>query len=277
MLVDAEGAIWFRQSWLDTANRCAERGRLAITKPEWSEPSNDAAVIGTGTHDAIRAVLCGEITPSAVGQYAYASTLRFCAENGVRWVQWTLPGQLADHAKRCAEAWSHEIRPSVALGGPVELEFKVPLFEWKGRQVGVTGTVDYVDPNGVIYDWKTASRKFDQRIKQRTAIQPTVYATAAVHGGLGKVREYPVTFRYGVMVRGNDKATTQLIDTRRTHAHEGWLLDQLNSYLDLAEGLGVERRWPRDEDHFLCNEKWCPWWAACKGARLSASQDQWSG
>jgi len=277
VLVDEDGNVWFRQSWLDNAHRCLERGRQALVEPDFDRATNDSAMIGTGVHAGIRAVLEGHATPDEIGPLAYDLTMRYCESRKVRWVKWTLPAQLADWSRRLAQAWARELLPHIELGGQVEVEFKVPLFERRGRTVGITGTMDYVDPSGVIIDWKTASKKFYQKEKQRTAIQPTVYAVAAVHGGVGGEWEFPVPFRYGVMVRGNnDAVTTQLVDVQRTHAHEGWLLDQLESYLDLADALGVKRRWPRDEDHHLCNATWCPWWSVCKGARLSTDQDLWS-
>lgn len=283
MLLDDDGSIWFRQSWLDTANRCGERGRLAVVKPEWNESENDAALIGTATHEAIERCLNGELeTAEQVGQSAYHAALRICEEAsqeggvGIKWTKWSLPGQLGEHARRCANAWYQEVRPQIVPGGHTEVEFKVPLGTRRGRAYGITGTVDYVSPDGVLVDWKTASRKFYQREKQRAAIQPTVYAAAAVRGAFPVEFEYPVTFRYGVMVRGNEKATTQLLDVRRSNAHDQWLMDQIETYIDLADAMGVERHWPRNEDHYLCNESWCPWWAICKGARLSTAQDNWT-
>ena len=275
MVVDENGDIWFRQSWLDTANRCNERGRLALVFPE--ETSNDAAAVGTCTHAAIQAVLDKTLQPEDAPEWVYEYGLNHCATEPIRWVSYTLPSQVADHAVRCTTAFVRELLPHIEPGGQTEVAFKVPLFEWRDHTVGITGTVDYVPPVDPLHDWKTSSRKFDQRIKQRTAIQPTVYATAAVHGAFGRPFEWPVVFRYGVMIRGREKATTQLFDVQRTHGHEGWLIDQMRTYLNLAHALGVtEATWPRDEDHFLCNETWCPWWSMCKGARLTTDQDNWS-
>lgn len=278
MLVDADGAIWFRQSWLDTAMRCNERGRLSLVKPEFALATSDAALIGTAAHAAIAEVLNNELGAAHIGDSARAHALSLCETEEVYWTKWTLPGQLADHARRCAMAWASTICPHVAPGGLVEHEFRIPLFEVAGRTVGITGTVDYAAPDGTLYDWKTASKKYNQREKQRAAIQPTVYAVAAMHGALGELPyQYPIRFHYGVMVRGEAAATTQIIDVMRTHAHESWLIDHLRTYVDLADGLGVMRPWPRYEDHYLCNATWCPWWSICKGARLSPGQDTWSG
>jgi len=272
--VDENGDIWFRQSWLDTANRCNERGRLSLIHPE--ESSNDLAAMGTCVHAAIEKVLSRELPPDHSCEWLYEHALTYAAVEPIKWVAWTLPGQFADHAVRCLRAFNLQLLPHIEPGGQTEVEFKVPLFTFKDHTVGIKGTVDYVPPTDPLHDWKTASRKFDQRIKQRTAIQPTVYAVAAAHGAFGRPFEWPITFRYGVMIRGRETATTQLLDVQRTHAHEGWLIDQMRTYLNVATALGTTTTWPRDEDHYLCNETWCPWWSMCKGARLTTDQDNWS-
>lgn len=276
MLVDEDGNIWFRQSWLDTAMRCNERGRLAMVRPEFDERIGDTALIGTAAHAGIAAVLDGRILGGEIGDYAETQAHELCNTNTVYWTKWTLPAQLAAHASRCAEAWVREIHPHIALGGLAEIEFCVPLFESRGRIVGIKGTIDYAAPDGSLFDWKTSSKRYAQRGKQKAAVQPTVYATAAMHGALGELKyQYPIRFHYGVMVRGEAQATTQIVDVQRTHAHESWLHDHLRTYVDLADGLGVLRPWPRNENHYLCSSVWCPWWSICKGARLSDAEDSW--
>lgn len=279
VLVDEEGNIWFRQSWLDTAMRCNERGRLSVVKPEFDSATGDTALIGTAAHAAIAEVLNEELDPDHIGAAAYAHAISLCETDEVHWTKWTLPAQLAEHARRCAEAWARTIRPHVQPGGLVEHEFAVVLFESRGRQVGIKGTIDYACPDGTLYDWKTSSKKYNQREKQKAAIQPTVYAVAALHGCLPESfgYQYPVRFHYGVMVRGESMATTQIVDVMRSFAHEAWLLDHLRTYIDLADGLGVLRPWPRNEDHYLCSSTWCPWWSVCKGARIHDALDRWTG
>jgi hypothetical protein len=277
MLVDEEGAIWFRQSWLETAMRCNERGRLAMVKPEFATATSDAALIGTAAHAAIANVLNGDTEPDAIGPDATVQALTLCESEPIQWTKWSMPSQLAAHATRCAEAWSREIRPYVKPDGLVEHEFTVPLFESRGRTVGIKGQMDYAAPDGVLWDWKTASKKYSQREKQRSSVQASTYATAALHGALGDLPyTYPLTFRFGVMVRGEASATTQVVDVLRTANHEAWLIDHLRTYIDMADGLGVLRPWPRSDESFLCSETWCPWWSICKGARLTPGENTWS-
>jgi PD-(D/E)XK nuclease superfamily len=275
MRIGDDGSIHVRQSDLEAFNRCNERHRLILRQEHMA--SNDAAVSGTCAHAGVAAVLSKDIEPNQVEQWTYDYALRYCADHTVRWVDWTLPTHIAEHAARCAVGFVRELLPLVEPGGLVEATFDIPFMTFKDRDVYLTGTCDYVPPSHVtIDDWKTSSRRFDQRVKQRTAIQPTVYATAAVHGAFGEPYEWPVTFRYGVMVRGREKATTQIVNVQRTHAHEGWLRDQLFGYLNVLTLFGMDTPWPRDEDHYLCNQKWCPVWSMCKGARLSEDEDNWT-
>jgi hypothetical protein len=282
MLLDEDGNIWFRQSWLETANRCNERGRLAIVHPEFDEPINDAALIGTATHHEIACDLREEIAGTEPGELAHIEAMRLCETKPVKWTKWTLPTQLAEHAARCAVAWTRDIKPLVPRGGQVEVDFTVPLFTThdhlakRDRVVGLKGTIDYADPDGVLWDWKTGSKKYEQRARQRTGVQPTTYATAAMHGGLGDYAyRYPILFKFGVMVRGDSYATTQIVPVQRTRSHELWLTDQLRSYVNMIVALGTTKPWIRNEDHFLCSSTWCPFWSICKGARLTDAEDTW--
>jgi hypothetical protein len=249
-----------------------------MVRPEFDEMDNDAALIGTAAHAAIAAVLEGTLPVANIAAHAQTTALELCQNpDGIHWTKWTLPAQLAAHAGRCAEAWASDLMPHVMGGGMVEVDFCVPLFEVRGRTVGIKGTIDYAAPDGTLYDWKTSSRKYSQREKQKAAVQPTVYAVAAMHGALGEMRyRYPLRFHYGVMVRGEARATTQLVDVMRTHNHEAWLVDHLRTFVDMADALGVKRPWSRNEDHFLCNSTWCPWWSICKGARLTDGENTWS-
>lgn len=277
MIFDDDGSVWFRQSWLDTALRCGERGRQAIVRPDWDEITSDAALIGTATHTAIEGYLNGNVDATAIGATAASAAIALTAEP-VKWTKWSTPKELADHAARCAEGWLTGIAPEVTPGGATEVSFKVPLFNRAdGRLVGIQGTIDYIDPNGDMWDWKTSSGPYKPRDKQRTAVQPTVYAVALIKGGLSSVVvEYPVRFRFGIAIRGEKQAKPQIVEVQRTKAHEGWLFDHLNTFVTMAERLGLDESWPRDDDHFLCSEKWCPWWSVCKGARLSTADDHWS-
>jgi hypothetical protein len=275
MIFDDDGSVWFRQSWLDTAMRCGERGRNAIVRPEWDQAYGDSALIGTAMHHAAEQNLNGTISDDEVAQAAFEKALQLCETETVKWTKWSTPGELAAHAERCAVGWLEGIKPSVELGGQTEVEFKVPLFTRpNGRVVGIKGQIDYIEPSGLPWDWKTAARAYNQREKQLSAVQPTVYTTAIVKGGLASV-DVPLTFRYGITIRGERQAKPQIVEVTRYASHIDWLIDNLNTYVTMGERLGLDVPWPRDDDHYLCSATWCPWWSACKGARLTPEQVSW--
>ncbi len=267
MIFDEQGNIWLRQSWLDTAMRCAERGRLATIAPEWDSMDSDSALIGTAAHHAIeKSINLGVY--DAIGEIARVWMLNY--DKPIKWTKYNTIGELAQQAAQCAVAWRDGIKPEVNLEGALtEVPFKIVLFTLPdGRTVGITGTVDLVGEK--LWDWKTGARAYNQREKQKGAIQPTIYCEAAVKGGLQTDYEYhyPMTFHYGVMIRGANAAKPQTLSVRRTQAHFSFALDRIRGYVDLALNFGLDRPWPRDDDHFLCSQTWCPWWSMCKGARL---------
>lgn len=267
------------QSDLSTFNRCGERFRLSLLRPDLFGPSNDAAVRGTGMHHAIALVLEGKLDPAEAPEAAHAEVLRIINTEPVKMIQDELPTVVAEKSAKLTAAWMRHILPTVELGGLVETKFRLPLpMKANGLQVVLAGQVDYIPPSRGpdIYDWKTAGRKYYQREKQRTDIQPTVYSYALTHGAFGEPVAPPITFRYGVAVMVNGTVTTQLIDVQRTADHEAWLLDLIESFLNLMQGVGVERTWPRDEEQYLCSKVWCPGWDLCKGARLTPAEDLWT-
>jgi PD-(D/E)XK nuclease superfamily len=279
MKFDDEGNIWLRQSWLDTAMRCAERGRFAIIKPEWDAMTSDSAAIGTAAHAGIEAHINIENSLGDETLIAPIEAIRIALNEelalGVKWTKYETPQQLFDNARRCYEAWVEGILPvfsdmGLIQGARTEVEFKVVLFTLPdGRTVGITGTADLAPAVPVLGDWKTAAREYRAREKQKYAIQPTVYSHAAVLGAMRDDIEYryPMTFHYGILVRGDRKAKPQIVTVTRTAAHAEFAIERIKQYVDLALNFTLDRSWPRtDEGNFLCSQTWCPWWQICKGA-----------
>jgi hypothetical protein len=277
MRFDDHGDIYIRQSWVDTAFRCAERGRFAIVKPDW-DFGGDAAHLGTGAHAAIEThlqqLIVGEtlsFDPRAIIRQAIDEKI---AEEGVRWDKYSTVEQLVDNAERCYEGWVRGILPvleenDLIQGAHTEVKFCVHLLTLgDGRRVFLEGTSDFVPNHNSMWDWKTGGQPYRDREKQKYAVQGTVYTLAAVLGGMPNDIEYryPMDFTYGVMVRGVRKSNPQLLTVQRTQAHADFMIERVKSYLDLALNFTLERSWPRDDDHFLCSAKWCPWWVLCKGA-----------
>lgn len=278
MIFDTNGDILIHQSWLDDANRCPERGRLGIMKPEWDGPS-DATTLGTGAHAAVEGVLNGLSHSEARKLIAPAIDEELASPN-MRWNKYENRAELIHRAQLCFDVWHKEIRPQLPTPGSPEVKFKVELFELPdGRKVFIEGTIDYVPhETNALWDWKFPGRDYKVEEKQKFAIQPTIYGLAAVKGGLASVTDFefhwPLPFTYGIGVTLATKARAQTFTVWRTQAHANFAIERIKGFVDLALNFTLERPWPRNDDHFLCSDKWCPWWAICKGAHLTWQHDR---
>lgn len=261
--------LYVRQSWLNDAMMCPERARFAVVQPEWSVGS-DATMLGTGVHAGIESYINsgGDASLNAMRDEMRININS--SEEKFKWNSLKSYEEMFEVGDKLLKAWWDDIRPHVVLGGLVEQKFTVPVgamnVDNKPYILHFSGTIDYVDPDGVIWDWKTAGRKYSQSEKQRQSIQASVYATAVVR--LGLAQQFPVTFKFGVMTK-TAKPEGQIVEVVRTNAHATWIETQARNIAASALRMGYEHSWPQVDQHNLCSEKWCPWWSICKGSHIS--------
>lgn len=273
MRVAEDGKIWVRQSWLNDIMICPERARLGVTLPDWRIGS-DATHIGTSVHAGIEHFLTNDDAHGAFGiamqeldKLIETEPFRINSTSGV--------DDMRRYVDVLMNTFFDDIAPSVVLGGVCEQKFGVKLYDLPVDEslpfdaqpaVWLGGTIDYIDPNGVIWDWKTAARKYSQGEKQKQAIQASAYALACVENGWSP--EYPVRFNYGVMTR-TSKSAGQIVPVVRTRQHIDWFKRQVNGVVQSCTTLGFDTPWLANDQHGLCSEKWCPYWSICKGSQVS--------
>ena len=254
--------LYVRQSWLGDVAICPERARLGQVRPDLRTGS-DATVIGTSLHAGIEAVLTGAANDRQQMFDAVQHEWNSLQDSNYK-VTNIDQSKIQTYLESMTYGFYDEILPSVPQGGLVEHFFTAPLnMEVNGYGVYLEGTMDYVAPDGTIWDWKTSSRTYNIKDKQKSAIQPTVYAAAAVHNGL--VPDYPVQFRYGVMVR-QETPKTQIATVERTEKHGLWLNRLVRSAVTSAMAIGMDNNWLINDSSTLCSEAWCSYWSICKGA-----------
>jgi len=262
---DGSVDVYVRQSWINDAMMCNERGRQGIVRPTWSMP-NDATILGTAVHAGIAAILEG--TDDGV-KAALAELNKLLGEPFAR-VKYSNE-ELYDHAHELVKEWEKNIAPVVGNVVAIEKPFTFLLDEMtvndKVVRVHGMGTIDCVTETAV-WDWKTSGKKYSVRDKQSQAIQPTMYATAAVELGW---MSWPVTFKYGVLVRSG---AAQVLEVHRNESHAEWLRDVVRPFIRSAMLLGTEDTWPKNDTHYLCSSTWCSWWSVCKGSKLSPGDIQ---
>lgn len=259
---NVDNVIYLRQSWLNDLIICPERARFKITNPEMSGPS-DATIMGTAMHYGIELILKGgspsELLENVLAHWEELKTQPYKTTS-------LDPDKSVAQITGMCEAFVNEILPTVVLGGQIEMGFRVPTGLTVGdHDVWYQGTMDYVDPNGVIWDWKTASRPYYLKEKQSQSIQATVYSHAVVELGM---TDYPVEFRYGVMVR-QEKPKAQIGVLSRTREHHNWLLHTIKPAVQTAMVMTSNRNWIMNDTSALCSEKWCDYWNLCKGSHIS--------
>ena len=260
--------VFVRQSWLKDMMLCPERARLSVVQPEF-KTQNDSACIGTAVHAGIEAVLTQRVS---VADAPDVSLIKFkeLESAGINHTN-VNPDSWHDHVVGLTKAWVSDIFPKVPLGGTSEIPFAVPTGSFvNGMELWFEGTMDYLHEWG-IWDWKTAARKYSLLEKQSQDIQSSIYSFAGHK--LGVVEETSV-FNFGVMIRVNN-AYGQIVSVNRTKSHGDFVIKQAQSAVSYVcamlkdKELPTDERWLINDQHYLCSQRWCPWWSVCKGAHIS--------
>ena len=251
--------IYIRQSWLGDIGICPERSRLGLVRPEFRTGS-DATIIGTAVHTGIEAVLNGKCKEFAdmlefvCNDYESLETTDYKKTN-------INQEAIPQYLESMSLAFYEDILPKVTLGGTAEQYFKVPLnIDVDGYAIWLEGTMDYIDPNGVVWDWKTSSRPYYGKEKQKSAIQPTVYTYAA-----SIIQQAVPSFNYGVMVRQLEPKA-QIVPITRDASHWNWLKHHVRGAVTTALRTGLNNQWITNDSSALCSASWCSFWSICKGA-----------
>lgn len=263
--------VYIRQSWLKDAMMCNERGRYNMLPDYkgWSKP-NELSAIGTSVHAAIEHDLTNLNVPIDeaidVGLTTFERISTDTAEP-MRWVKYN-DSQSRHYVEALYRKWAEFIRPQVRgqiIG--VEQPFEFPLYSTSildGERIDVygEGTIDLITTEQ-LWDWKTASRKYNEKEKQESDVQSMMYVAAAAEMGLTSL---PAKFNFGVMVRGG---ATQIVTVDRDKSHIMWLNRIIRPLVRQALTIGTEDSWTVNDTHFLCNSTWCPFWSVCRGAYQS--------
>ena len=276
MIIDHENhRIIFRQSWFGDYLICPERARRYIVEPE-ARQGTDATILGTAMHSYAETRLDGEDIEVAMGAAFNALDNEFALPHRI--VQMRDAEAVYTFLPAVCASWERDILPQVKGGGESERKFSIRLFDWRGWEIWLEGTIDYLEPmiNDALWDWKTAGQEYKKWEKERWAVQPTFYAIAAVELGL---RAWPVRWKYGVVTKSPvARPKTQVVEFTRNEGHKAWLVRQLTSLLEqhgldlaLQDNCGgtLGTAWLMNDQHALCSEKWCPFWSSCKGANVT--------
>lgn len=281
-LDDATDHLTWRvhQSALNEADICLERVRLGMLGDVVDGPS-DATAVGTALHAGIEcsidSFLAGDgwLSVLDIIELGVETFVSETEQPGFRWVKRNEKQALA-YLDKAARAWHEQVQPALR---PVATEVPFGPYELFTDEVNrftveVAGTIDYVDAALGLMDWKTGSPHSWERKgweKQRWAIQPTTYTWGyeRLLQEQGKTNiAAPIPFTFVVML-DNGKVHTERVT--RTPRDWLWLQDKVRSLAPLV--MSELPVWPKNDQHALCSEKWCPQWFRCKGRDVEDTDD----
>lgn len=273
----------FRQSTLGELDLCPERGRLTLTG-NMPKVETDAAALGTGAHYgmecAIQAILDGEapLGPNRIFELMVEEFDRISQLDGFEWKKYKRP-KVVKYLESIAWVFFEEIYCDLDPIG-IEIPFNgLVIYEDDERVIKINGTIDLLDKKMGAADWKTAgdARKYkagwggEAWKLERWEIQPTVYIQALLLLGYldPDADQWPFTYLpFGLGSKG--EVSFEPLTVYRHQGDLDWLVEKCLSYAKQVEAE-VEP-WPKQDNHALCSEKWCPAWDQCKGAHY---EDGW--
>jgi len=278
MRIDEENKrVYVRQSWLGDAMLCQERGRRMMVSPEF-RTANDSAVMGTAVHAGIESVMTGQVDPRDAHHVSVAKLNHIKQTETVK-VTNTDPSTWEDLVRSMTNAWVNGVMPEVPLGGKSEFKFEYfTNVSVNGYGLWFEGTMDYICDQG-LWDWKTAARKYSLLEKQTQSIQASIYAGYALSSGEVSLDvDGNIGFTFGVMIR-NMKGDSQIVRINRNSSHVMWVTEQAATLVRSAFAMrdyegGFGNPWLKNDQHFLCSDRWCPWWSVCKGVFIQDKDNQ---
>lgn len=234
--------------------QCARHWRYRYIDRQPS-PSSDALLFGSAWHKMISLVASGQghLGKSTLGSlnawHTVMATMKELQDNPI-----------ADGVQELGERLlaAPEIVNAIGRLDPVHLDYEIELHV-PGLPVPVTGFIDMIAADGLIYDFKTAGKKWTQD-QADASLQPTVYLAALQQSGLVSL---PAPFRYMIFTK-TKSPEVQIIDTVRTAAdvlafyelaREVWRAIEAGIYV--PNGIGS----------WKCSQNYCEFWNLCEGGK----------
>ena len=132
-----------------------------------------------------------------------------------------------------------------------------------GSLVPVIGYIDAIDQDGIPCDFKTASKAWYAN-KAHSELQPSFYLAALMQTGQlspGAWKGDAARFRYYIFTKAKTPKL-QIIETSRRASDLMWIYVIVEEVF-AAISAGVFP--PTDPANWICGERWCDYWAICRG------------
>ncbi len=247
--------IKLRQSWINTFLRCPEQARQErfglVTQRETSDLLRGNAVHAAIEYAGLTLLQRGERVELGELLDVSDSFIASYAPDVEVWRQDYEP--TVDVCRKNLECWHNELFP-ILEPEAVEKQFTKEIGIRGNVRLMMTGTVDWIDKSGVLWDWKNPGRHYQAWEKKRWDIQSHAYTWAFDAD----------QFNLGVLSAGK----LQVIEIERTP-------EQKEAFLELCWSLvptimSKDETWPQNWSGWHCSPQWCPVWQAgkCRGKHL---------
>lgn len=256
---DGKAEYNFHQSFLSDFVLCGERARIKLEDDAPTMPKPEAD-LGTALHDGIQYAI--EEGTSYVEAWQVA-TDRW---DGFDYDEKTTGKGEAYLANALSTFFDEVLDDLEPLGTEVPFR-KLLLYEDARKRIYSSGTIDYVDANLGLVDWKSASRPYTPWEKQRWDGQASLYAWAwaQLHPDTFESSDGVSPFTFFVFVKPD--GSLQRVTVLRDQGDYDWMALRCRNAVTLIEA-DLEH-WPVNDQHALCSPKWCPAWDRCKGHFVS--------
>jgi len=249
--------IKLRQSWINNFLRCPEQARQERLGLVQQKETTDL-LRGNAVHAAIEHA--GLLRMGGQEEVDYDELIdvsdTFIADNSTAVDVWRDTYEsVVDVCRANVTTWYNELNPILDPVG-VEQTFSKSMGVRHGVQLILTGTADWTDRSGVLWDWKNPSRHYPAWEKKRWDIQSHAYTWA-----LEKEQ-----FNLAVFAKGD----LQVIEIHRTEAQKEAFIELCWSIVPTLLTIGEATTWPQRWEGWHCSPKWCPVWQAgkCRGEHL---------
>lgn len=154
--------IKLRQSWINTYLRCPEQARQERLGLVTQKQTSDL-LRGNAVHEAIE--WAGLVQQGGEEEVTLDKILDVCddylAKQGQHVDVWRQSYEdTVDVCRDNLTAWYYEVYP-LLIPQAVEKTFSKSMGVRNGVKLVLTGTADWIDKSGVIWDWKNPSRHYE--------------------------------------------------------------------------------------------------------------------
>jgi len=167
------------------------------------------------------------------------------------------PGEFKDAALSIVKAHTQGLATALK---PVAVQMEFVVETDAGFDIG--GTIDIIEEDGQLRDTKTASRQRASSYEVNRSFQPALYdyAFTAITG-----RQSP-GWAFDIFTRPTKTLGVEYKPKygKVTAADHEWLFNGINQvHRAITAGIAL----PAPEGSWYCSEKWCEYWAICKGRK----------